>query len=249
MDTIECTKSAVTVADGLERARYFPGQLITAGDLTQEQVYYRERRRTHNRLLHGWGIVCGLEVKKNPLAGAPLNVTVCPGYALSPQGDEIYVPTDVQFDLAQCTQGRGAPCRSPCSPVVLGSVGPDAKELYVAVRYAECKSHPVRVPPLGCGCDESACEYSRIRDSFDVTCLGALPASYSPANNPPPGDFCDLLTKSKVIPCPPSLDDAWIVLAKVKLDGANGISGILPDDRRLVVSVTALQQHLTQECA
>jgi hypothetical protein len=66
----------------------------------------------------------------------------------------------------RCTGGGdGSHCRSPCSPVVLGAVDP-TKEFYVAIRYIECPSHPVRVPPLGCGCDETACEYSRITSAL-----------------------------------------------------------------------------------
>src|SRR5215475_4705226 len=89
----------------LERVRYFSRQLLDANDLTEDQAYHRAKQRLHNRLLHGWGIVCGLEVKTNPTAQAPLNVTMCPGLALGPQGDEICIPDEVQFDLAKCTAG------------------------------------------------------------------------------------------------------------------------------------------------
>ena len=46
----------------LERVRYFPRQLMTAEDMRTEQAYFVERLRRHNRLLHGWGIICGLQV-------------------------------------------------------------------------------------------------------------------------------------------------------------------------------------------
>jgi hypothetical protein len=247
VDTIEYAKGAKTEADYLERVRYFPHQLVTAGDLTQDQNHQRAKRRLHNRLLHGWGIVCGLEVKKNARSDAPLNVTICPGYALSPQGDEIHVPTELQFDLGQCIQGQGAPCRSPCGPIVLGAVDPK-KEFYIAIRYAECPSHPVRVAPVGCGCDDTLCEYSRIRDSFDVSCLGALPPSY--ANEPPIGNVCEILTTSKLIPCPPCPDSPWIVLAKVKLAAdANSIADILVDDRRPMLSTAVIQEYIRFQCS
>ena len=38
--------------------------------------------------------------------------------------------------------------------------------VYLAVRYVERATRPVRVPGWGCGCDESECEYSRTRDGF-----------------------------------------------------------------------------------
>ena len=51
-----------------ERPRYFPRQLITADDLTLEQEYFRNKLRLHNRLLHGWGVVCGAQVYPVPKA-------------------------------------------------------------------------------------------------------------------------------------------------------------------------------------
>ncbi len=47
----------------LERVRYFPRQMITPADLTQAQDYMRAKLRRHNRMLHGWGVVCGCEVQ------------------------------------------------------------------------------------------------------------------------------------------------------------------------------------------
>ena len=44
------------------RLRWFTGRFITARDLTDEQEYHLDRHRLHNRLLHGWGTVCGLGV-------------------------------------------------------------------------------------------------------------------------------------------------------------------------------------------
>jgi len=46
--------------------------------------------------------------------------------------------------------------------------------VYIAVRYAECLSRPTR-SSAGCGCDESVCEYSRVRDSFEIKLLWKLP--------------------------------------------------------------------------
>ena len=46
----------------LERVNFFPRQLLTDGDMIADQEYFREKLRRHNRYLHGWGVVCGLEV-------------------------------------------------------------------------------------------------------------------------------------------------------------------------------------------
>jgi hypothetical protein len=50
----------------LTRLRYFHGQLLSHYDFQAEQNYFRERLKLHNRCLHGYGTVCGLEVVPAP---------------------------------------------------------------------------------------------------------------------------------------------------------------------------------------
>jgi hypothetical protein len=69
-----------------ERPRYFAGKLVTAEDFALEQRYHIERRRLLNRMIHGGGIVSGLEV-----SGEQGTVTVAPGFALDRCGREILV--------------------------------------------------------------------------------------------------------------------------------------------------------------
>ena len=54
----------------LERVHYFPRQLLTVADMTTDQNYFLEKLRRHNRFLHGWGVVCGLEVIAAPITHA-----------------------------------------------------------------------------------------------------------------------------------------------------------------------------------
>lgn len=49
-----------------DRLRYFYGQMLHSRDLQTEQGYFREKLKLHNRCLHGWGVVCGLEVVPAP---------------------------------------------------------------------------------------------------------------------------------------------------------------------------------------
>src|SRR5262245_59615180 len=100
----------------LERVSYFPRQLLTAEDMVTEQEYFRQKLRRHNRYLHGWGVVCGLEVTQAPMAGHPWRVRVEPGYALRPYGDEIYVAEPHYLDLARCGPGAAT---DPCEPDLL----------------------------------------------------------------------------------------------------------------------------------
>ena len=98
-----CGGSAVMqrmCSGGLKRVRYFSGQVLSAADFRDEQQYWLERQRRHNRLLHGWGIVTGLAVTVNGNT-----VTVAPGLALDPVGREV----DVSVPLDVAVTAGGAP--------------------------------------------------------------------------------------------------------------------------------------------
>lgn len=75
------------------RLRWFTGRFMTARDLTDEQDYHLERHRLHNRLLHGWGTVCGLEVHPHDRADCDHEWTwVDAGIAIDCRGREIVLP-------------------------------------------------------------------------------------------------------------------------------------------------------------
>lgn len=167
-----------------ERVRYLPRQLITADDMRAEQDYFRERLRRHNRYLHGWGVVCGCEVKLNVDQDHPWRVRVCGGYLITTGGDEVEIVQAVDFDPATELLRPADPCAhpSPCAPASAAS--PDERvKVHLAVCYAECNMRPVRFHPASCGCDDAACEYSRVRDSFELLRLAEadLPKSHQAA--------------------------------------------------------------------
>lgn len=214
-----------------ERPRYFPRQLITPEEMNLEQAYFRDRMRRHNRLLHGWGVVCGARVCPvprpkdadgehdrppddcGPCPGwEPWKVVVTPGYILGPYGDEIMIDSRVIVDLRQhCTPGTSADCWSQapdpwCSDVQMSGV---ESPLFVTVRYREMMTRPVRVPPPGCGCDDLDCEHSRWCDGFEICTLDECPDSHGS----PPSARPDSIPE-----CPPCPDSPWVVLAKVEFD-------------------------------
>jgi hypothetical protein len=242
-----------------ERPRYYARQIITPDDMTLEQEYFRSRLRQHNRLLHGWGVVCGLDVCLVPKANGngaaatpapqggeppqpkaePWKVVVKPGYALSPCGDEINVDCHRIFDLRtrSVTGITGETCLDVpdpwCSEVFEQR---DANPLYVAVRYKEVPARPVRVQPTGCGCDDTRCEYSRLRDGYEIGVLTSRP------------DSCDAMPVVEVdfmnrpLPtCPTRPDDLWVVLAEVELGDNGDITKITNCGcRRMVFSAAEL---------
>jgi uncharacterized repeat protein (TIGR01451 family) len=125
-----------------------------------------------------------------------------------------------------------------------------APAIYVAIKYAECRARPVLAMPGGCGCEDEACEYSRIRDSFSVECLGDLPASHRPEPDAP--TLCDIAAGRRLLTCPPCPTEPWVVLAKVTPVAGTAIAetGIdnKPPIRRLVFSTALIQQQVIKCC-
>jgi hypothetical protein len=73
-----------------ERSRYYTGKYMTARDFQSEQDYFLSRHYMHNRLLHGWGIVCGLVVTPHSSPNCQDRyVAVSPGVAIDCCGREV----------------------------------------------------------------------------------------------------------------------------------------------------------------
>ena len=83
--------------NNFKRARYFHGMLMTDRDFNEEQKYHIEKRKLHNRMLHGWGVVCGLKITAfNPTRNS---VIIEKGLALDCNGNEIFVNEPIEFDV------------------------------------------------------------------------------------------------------------------------------------------------------
>src|ERR1700722_6582420 len=79
-----------------QRILYFPGRYMSARDFTDEQKYFLTRRHLHNRMLHGWGVVCGLHVHPHPVESCRKDhVKVECGIGLDCCGHELIVPKPV----------------------------------------------------------------------------------------------------------------------------------------------------------
>ncbi len=98
------------------RPKYSIGQLLTAEDFEAEQSYFLAGRRSDNRLLHGWGVVCGLGV--TPTGGG--GVVIEPGIAVDGLGREIVVPERREMpDPRRPIDDRGDPCGDPVDSEVM----------------------------------------------------------------------------------------------------------------------------------
>jgi hypothetical protein len=232
-------------AHRLERVRYFPRQLIGADDLTQEQRYHRQKLRNHNRFLHGWGVVCGCDVQRVKNAATPSLLRICPGYILTPQGDEIWIPVETHFDLETCLAESDDPCAfsRPCPPLARRAA--ESKTVHLAVRYVECQARPVRVGPVGCGCDDVDCEYSRIQDGYEFACLDELPRTHFHMDV----DCEQLCDRELIMPCPDCPDDPWVVLASIKRpEHGQPVKSITFHNRHSLRSSAALQDLAFCQC-
>jgi hypothetical protein len=243
VQVMDCTEPAKIK---LEKVRFFNRQLLTAEDMITERDYFLQKLRRHNRFLHGWGVVCGLTVTAAPTDGANWRVQVGSGYALGPYGDEIFVGEPVYFDLAACATSGAT---NPCEPgmIVPGTAG-SSMTVYLAIQYAECLARPIQVAPSGCGCDAEPCQYSRIRDSFQIQCLQQLP------QQPPPVTvtLCQVVRAGVPAPCPPCPTNPWVVLAQIDLPMLSTMKindfNIHNNVRRVILSTAVLQDQLVRCC-
>lgn len=242
MSTNNCNCSSTVIDKGvIERPRFFPRQLVTPDDLTLGQDYFRNKLRRHNRYLHGWGVVCGTKVVM-PATPKAWKVVIQKGYILGPYGDEILIEQEICFDVrTRCLSvTSGDACGEVIDPLCPDQTldpRPSSKPAFLAVRYKEMPSRPVRVQPVGCGCDDTLCEYSRWRDGYEVCVLDACPPSHQTA--PPKWD--DVIKPHGIPDCPPCPDDPWVVLAKVETDDKGNITSI--DNctcRRMVLSLASV---------
>jgi hypothetical protein len=81
----------------VRRVKFFNNQLLQVQDFTDEQAYHIRMRRTHNRLMHSWGVLEGLELHLDPVGQ---NLTLEEGIALDAQGRELVLPSETRVNLS-----------------------------------------------------------------------------------------------------------------------------------------------------
>jgi hypothetical protein len=144
------------------RPRWVAGMVVSEADLNRLDYYITAKQRLHNKQLFGSGTVCGLVVTCHPCGGGV--VSVSPGYALGPCGEDIVVCASDTVDVCTLIQK----CRSleradvECRPWGNTEGCPDLREDWVlAIRYIE---QPSRNAPMlrastavTCSCGGSGC--------------------------------------------------------------------------------------------
>ena len=104
-----------------KRNNYMYGMVLGAEDLRQEFSYIHGRMKLHNRMLHGYGTVAGLEVSSSEENATEILVNA--GMAIDPEGNEIMLTSAV-------------PCPLP----------EEGEEAYLVLYWAERDTDPVPVP-------------------------------------------------------------------------------------------------------
>ena len=150
------------------RLRYFHGMLMTDDHFSAEQAYHNNKRRLLNRMLHGWGVVCGLKIKATTASHSKISIER--GLALDCNGNEIFVCPEYTLDisdvLSKCSSVKKRPATSEeCDEAMRPEL---ENKWYVVIKYKENHIDPLPVYALAGGCEEKVCEYSRTNEGFCV---------------------------------------------------------------------------------
>jgi hypothetical protein len=211
MKKTQKTKCGVCTPEHYERNNYFYQKSFTVRDMFAEQSYFNQKRYLINRMILGWGVVCGLDVC---VPEGCNYLVVEPGLALDCCGREILVCERIKLtpDLVKEHCGQG-----------------DSEiEWALCLEYDDCKSERVQT------C-EGKQEYNRIRDHYrfrfypkEEVCVQRQDESCCPAEyeglpggkQSIHGDLCNRIREG----CPECEECACVVLATGKLtyDGKAG---------------------------
>lgn len=153
-----------TVPAEFVRPRFFFGQRLGVVDLCDWLWYHGGKQRFHNLQGHGVGVLCGLQAERylTPEHDRTTVLRVKRGAALDGCGREIVVGVDQCIDVAAWyLQNR------ECPAVVEWRASED-RRLCIGLRYLECPSDPAPAPRDPCGCEAGGCDYSRVREGFEL---------------------------------------------------------------------------------
>jgi hypothetical protein len=148
------------------RVNYEFGLVLGVEEFRQEQFYHLQKNYLHNRALHGYGVVSGLQIDLEQIAAGDIRVTVGEGVGVDQCGRTFIVRS------AQCANLRAWLERNRADlDLAVGE-----RSLYVVGTYDECKDALVAIAGQPCASSEQSLAASRIRDSFNITLRAEPPA-------------------------------------------------------------------------
>lgn len=133
-----------------KRNRYFYGKLLDAYHFELETDYFNSKRRLLNRLVTGYGVVCGLDVTATADGEA---VVVHPGLAIDAWGREIVVdrespPIPIPSAVAEAADAESEPAYHGCYEC--REQAEDEHWAHLVLCYHECEIEPA--PALAGDC-------------------------------------------------------------------------------------------------
>lgn len=165
------TRRCVSLAQGTlspdMRVNYEFGQVLGVNEFRQEQLYFLHKDYLHNRALHGYGTVSGLQVVPEAAGSADVQLTVTPGIGVDQCGRVFVVRNPQCAFLAAWFQRQQQNDAADLQPGV--------KRLYVVATYDECPDALVAIAGQPCSSSQQTQAPSRIRDSFQIALRWAPP--------------------------------------------------------------------------
>ena len=209
------------------RNRYFYGKLLDVYHFEMETNYLNAKRWLLNRLLVGYGVVCGLDVQ---WAAGHEQIVVTPGLAIDKWGREVIVPEKTTPISVQATLARQG---TDCSE----SKESEGNYVHVVLCYHECLGDPAPVLTGECS-DLEPCSPGSIRERYKV--------EFRPGCAPPIAPTCrfkdrGILTGSGVnysklaqavtdAGCAPLAKDPCIPLANIRISSEGEEHACDPED-------------------
>ncbi len=135
-----------------ERNRYFYGKLLSVDDFEAEQKYMNDKRRLINRFMHGFGIVCGLNV----IRAGDGAVCVEAGVALDFSGREIILDEPVTRKLSEIDGFASYAVNDKHNSY-----------LYLCIDYAEYDKNPV-YSITGGNTNSEQLQYNRTAEGYHL---------------------------------------------------------------------------------
>lgn len=139
-----------------KRVNYAFGMVMDVDAFRQEQTHFEWKHALGNRLLHGYGTVCGLQVHAEP-DGPDVQILVEPGYAVNPRGQWIWVEEQLCALINAWVQNHREENDA--------FLAPGANQLYVTLCYEECPTDLVPIAGRACATEEDTRAPSRILET------------------------------------------------------------------------------------
>jgi hypothetical protein len=172
--TNNITRRCVSLANGdLSpdlRVNYEFGLVLGVDEFRQEQLYFLSKEYLHNRSLHGYGTVSGLDVTLQDQDN-DIQITVAPGIGIDQFGRTFIIRHE------QCALLGAWLAKQQTTPGVIVPIGEGGEiVVYLVGAYDECLDALVRIAGQPCSSSDQTTAASRIRDSFNLTLRFQPPA-------------------------------------------------------------------------